>query len=76
MNSMLITNRRASPDVSNMFVHRDKQGTIWAFENKKKLDKFLKRKPNDRVRNYLSPREILSQTLGLTNIYYHERTNY
>lgn len=70
MNRLSITPRRASPDVSGMFVHRARDGTIWAFESEERLRKFIRKGGETRKSShFLSPREALSQSLGLTNIY-------
>jgi len=70
MNRPSITPRRASPDVSGMFVHQAKDGTIWAFESKSKMRDFIRKGgPSRKSSHFLSPREALSQSLGLTNIY-------
>ncbi len=70
MNTMSITPKRLSPNVAEMGRYVAKDGTIWAFNSAKKMDGFIRKKAYQRKsKNFLSPREILSQQLGLTNPY-------
>jgi hypothetical protein len=70
MNSKLITVPRTSPEISSMYRHVSKDGTIWAFESKRKMDNFKRRHlETRRSKHFLSPREALSQSLNLTNLY-------
>lgn len=58
-----IASLRPSPDVAGMYRHRDPDGTIWAFSKKRQLSSFLKHRKSEETKNYLSPRELLTQSL-------------
>jgi len=53
---------RPSPDVSRMHRMSDADGTIWAFTKKAQMKAFMRCRRE--AKHFLSPRELLTQSLG------------
>ena len=65
MNKMLINRKRPSPRIEGMFHHVSKDGTIWAFESKDQMRKFVRQhRENGKTKHFLSPREICNFLYG------------
>ena len=62
----MIMTLRTSPQVNKMHRLTDRDGTIWAFEDKEQMKEFkrLSRGTKAKRRHFLSDREILSGWLG------------